>query len=60
MLALFKGELSYTEIMWGMPYSHLIYLRDARVEQLVKEKEAMEKEREKIERDKIRNTILTK
>ena len=60
MLALFKGELSYHEFMRDMPYRHMMSLRDVRVEQLIREREALEKDREKIKKDKIRNTILAK
>ena len=41
MLALFKGELSYNDIMRTMVYKDMIALRDARVNQ--KERDEQEK-----------------
>lgn len=43
MLALFKGELSYNDIMKTMVYKDMIALRDARVNQIMKEREEQEK-----------------
>ena len=43
MLALFKGELSYTDITRGMSFKEMMALRDARVERLLEEKKAEEK-----------------
>ena len=43
MLALFKGELSYNDIMRTMVYKDMIALRDARVNQIMKEREEQEK-----------------
>ena len=43
MLALFKGELSYNDIMRGMVYKDMIALRDARVDQILKERDEQEK-----------------
>lgn len=60
MLALFKGELSYTEILWGMPYKDLIGLRDARLEQYEEERKEAEAEAKQVSSENIRNTILAK
>ena len=43
MLALFKGELSYNDIMRSMVYKDMIALRDARVDQILKERDEQEK-----------------
>lgn len=43
MLALFKGELSYNDIMRNMVYKDMIALRDARVDQILKERDEQEK-----------------
>lgn len=43
MLALFKGELSYNDIMRTMVYKDMIALRDARVNQIMKERDEQEK-----------------
>ena len=59
MLALFKGELSYTDITRNMVYKTMMSLRDARVEQLTNQRKEMEKEKEEAERAKIRNTLLS-
>ena len=40
MLTLFKGELSYHEFMREMTYRDMLALRDARIEQLLEEREA--------------------
>lgn len=58
MLTLFKGELSYYEFTRQMTYKEMIALRDARVDQLLEEKERNEKEMKERERQGIRNTIL--
>ena len=54
MLALFKGELDYETITRGMPYSHMIALRDCRVEQLVEEKKQFDKEQEALNKQHSR------
>lgn len=43
MLALFKSELSYNDIMRTMVYKDMIALRDARVNQIMKERDEQEK-----------------
>ena len=43
MLALFTGELSYNDIMRSMVYKDMIALRDARVDQILKERDEQEK-----------------
>lgn len=58
MLALFKGELTYTEFMRGMTYKEMMALRDARVNQLIEEKKAMDRESEIRAKENIRNNIL--
>lgn len=60
MLSLFKGELSYNDIMFGMSRKHMMALRDARVRALIREQEEMEKERKKAEQERARNQILAK
>ena len=58
MLALFKGELSYSEFMYNMTYKEMIALRDARVNQLLEEKKQSEKEMKQQQSNDIRNSIL--
>ena len=58
MLALFKGELSYSEFMYNMTYKEMIALRDARVNQLLQEKKQSEKEMKQQQSNDIRNSIL--
>lgn len=60
MLALFKGELEYETFMRRMTYKEMMALRDARVEQLLKEREDMERSQEEQNRQTIRNNILAK
>ena len=60
MLTLFKGELSYEEFMWKMPYKHMLSLRDARVEQIIAERKAADEEAERRAKENIRNNILAK
>ena len=43
MLALFKGELSYNDIMRSMVYKDMIALRDARADQILKDRDEQEK-----------------
>jgi len=59
MLALFKGELSYHDIMWGIVFKHLIELRSARVTRLIDEQKTDEERRADRERERIRNQIMT-
>lgn len=60
MLALFKGELSYSEFMYNMTYKEMMALRDARIEQLLEEKKSTEKDLEEKTKENIRNNILAK
>lgn len=60
MLALFKGELSYNEFMWQMPYKEMLALRDARVKQILEEREASEKAANERMRENAREMILRK
>ena len=58
MLTLFKGELSYHEFMREMTYNEMMALRDARIKQLLDEKERMEKDRKDAESKKLRDKLL--
>lgn len=60
MLALFKGELSYNEFMWQMPYKEMLALRDVRVKQILEEREASEKAANERMRENAREMILRK
>ena len=60
MLSLFKGELSYNEFMWQMPYKDMLALRDARVEQILADRKANEEEVKRRQSETIRNNILEK
>lgn len=58
MLALFKGELTYNDIM-SMPYFKLVDLRTARIDRLNREQKAMEKDAEARQKQQIRDTIMS-
>ena len=60
MLTLFKGELSYHEFMREMTYRDMLALRDARIEQLLEEREASRREAEEMRRENTRNAILAR
>ena len=60
MIALFKGELSYHEIMREMIFKEMGALRDARIQQLLDEKKAADEARERQARESARNQILRK
>ena len=60
MIALFKGELSYHEIMREMTFKEIVALRDARIQQLLDEKKAADEARERQARESARNQILRK
>lgn len=62
MLALFKGELSYTDITRNMSFKEMMALRDARVKRLLDEKKEAEKAsknngRGEVDFDKLRKQI---
>ena len=59
MLALFKGELSYTEFMREMTYKEMRALRDIRVKQILDERKEAENAASDRERENIRNTIMS-
>lgn len=58
MLSLFKGELTYTEFMYGMTYKEMMALRDARVNQLLEERKQAQADADAANRENIRNQIL--
>ena len=60
MIARFKGELSYHEIMREMTFKEMVALRDARIQQLLDEKKAADEARERQARESARNQILRK
>lgn len=60
MLTLFKGELSYTELLEKMTYKEMISLRDARLEQYEEERKQMEADSKKANSQNIRNSILAR
>jgi len=60
MLALFKGELSLDDILYGMPKKRLFELRDIRYNRLVDEVKSQERMMAENERQNIRNSILKK
>ena len=60
MLTLFKGELSYHEFMREMTHRDMLALRDARIEQLLEEREASKREAEEMRRENARNAILAR
>ena len=58
MLALFKGELSVHDLLYGMSFKNLAELRDIRLERLRKETEDAHTQRELEKRNEIRNRIM--
>jgi hypothetical protein len=58
MMVLFKGELTYNDIMYGMPKKRLFDLRLARINRLISEHEEMEKQRKAEESKQIRENIM--
>ena len=58
MLYLFKGQLSYEDIMYKMTFKEMLTLRDARIESLKEEAEAMKKDQEARQLEQVRNEIL--
>jgi hypothetical protein len=57
-LALFKGELSYEDIMWGMPKKALLDLRDARVKRLSEEQKTLEEQQREVQRQAFRDQVM--
>ena len=60
MLELFKGQATLKELMYDMPLKVSYRLREARVNRLIKEREAMDKGMKQQESANIRNAILAK
>lgn len=58
MLVLFKGELTYNDIMYGMPKKRLFELRLARINRLISEQQELEKQRKADEQKQIRDNIM--
>jgi hypothetical protein len=58
MLILFKGELSLTDITRRLTYKDMMSLRDARINHLLKERQAAEQEARMQQQEAIRNKIL--
>ena len=55
---MFKGELSYNDIMYGMPRKRLLELRKARVQRLIQESESVKKQQEAMNREMIQQRIM--
>lgn len=53
-MAIFKGEMSFTEIL-NTPKKLLLAVRDARVKRLINEKESQEKQQQELEKQIGRN-----
>lgn len=60
MLELYKGQLSYADLFKNLSYREALYLRDARVDRLKKEREEMERERKELEAKQRREAILNR
>jgi hypothetical protein len=60
MLAVFKGELSYDEIMTKIPKKRLQELYKARVDRLTKERQEIEKSQKQQESAMLQQQILQK
>lgn len=57
-LALFKGELSYDDIVNKLVFRRLLELRSARVNRLMEEAQEVEKQQKERESESIRNQIV--
>ena len=57
---MFKGQLSYNDILYGMSYRQLLELKAARVERLVEEAEDLDKKTKAQRSQEIRNDIMRK
>lgn len=60
MLALFKGELTLNEIMWGLHKKRIIELRDTRRKQLIAEQKELDRITNERNSASIREQILSK
>jgi hypothetical protein len=60
MLAVFKGELSYEEIMHKIPKKRLQELYKARVDRLIEERKELEKSQKKQESDMFKDQFMRK
>lgn len=58
-LALFKGELSLTDIL-TLPFRRLLELRTARIDRLIEERKSEEEKMKDQQQQQIRNRILEK
>lgn len=58
MMVLFKGELTYNEMMYGMSKKKLFELRLARVNRLIEEQKELEAQRKAEESKQIRENIM--
>lgn len=60
MLALFKGEIGYNELIHQIPKKRLMILIDARTKRIVDESNALSKNEEDMRRRATREEILKK
>lgn len=58
MLALFKGELSLNDILWGLPYKRLYELKETRERKLINENKELERMTQEKRSVAIRDEIL--
>lgn len=58
MLRLFKGELSYHDILRGMTYKEMLALRDARIRQMEEENKQRKDAMTAAQEEEIRKSIL--
>lgn len=58
MLALFKGELTLSDILWGLPYKRLYELKETRERKLINENKELERMTQEKQSNAIRNEIL--
>lgn len=58
MLALFKGELTLNDILWGLPYKRLYELKETRERKLINENKELERMTHEKQSNAIRNEIL--
>ena len=59
-LALFKGELSYEDIMYNIPKKRLFELRDVRIKRLSEEQKALDRQQKDAQNQMVRDSILKK
>ena len=58
-MALFKGEITYKELLWEIPYKQVQELIRSRQDRMIEEEKMIEEQRVNQERENIRSSIMT-